>query len=140
MRWWSWGPFWRYERPQKGRTREFFQWNIDLIGVDTPEADAEMVAIAASFIQSAGLAADQVNILVNNRKLINAELDELGLPPEGRKDVLRLIDRRDKMSPQEWESSPSSWDLRGAARRAEDHPGESGPVAQIARNGSAFSR
>ena len=46
LRWWSWGPFWRYERPQKGRTREFFQWNIDLIGVDTPEADAEMVAIA----------------------------------------------------------------------------------------------
>ena len=32
LRWWSYGPFWRYERPQKGRTREFFQWNIDLIG------------------------------------------------------------------------------------------------------------
>ena len=29
LRWWSWGPFWRYERPQRGRTREFFQWNID---------------------------------------------------------------------------------------------------------------
>lgn len=47
LRWWSYGPFWRYEFPQKGRTREFFQWNIDLIGVDTPEADAEMVAIVA---------------------------------------------------------------------------------------------
>ncbi len=56
LRWWSWGPFWRYERPQKGRTREFFQWNVDLIGVDTPEADAEMVAIAASFLQEAGSA------------------------------------------------------------------------------------
>jgi hypothetical protein len=42
LRWWSFGPFWRYEKPQKGRTREFFQWNIDLIGVDTPEADAEI--------------------------------------------------------------------------------------------------
>src|SRR5512139_1933814 len=49
LRWWSFGPFWRYERPQKGRAREFFQWNIDLIGVDSPEADAEMIAIAASF-------------------------------------------------------------------------------------------
>ncbi|HNR46481.1 MAG TPA: ATP phosphoribosyltransferase regulatory subunit, partial [Anaerolineaceae bacterium] len=38
LRWWSFGPFWRYERPQKGRTREFFQWNIDLIGVSSPEA------------------------------------------------------------------------------------------------------
>ena len=34
IRWWSFGPFWRYERPQKGRSREFFQWNIDLIGVE----------------------------------------------------------------------------------------------------------
>jgi histidyl-tRNA synthetase len=42
LRWWSFGPFWRYERPQKGRTREFFQWNIDLIGVDTPD-DLERV-------------------------------------------------------------------------------------------------
>src|SRR5687768_5930165 len=33
VRWWSFGPFWRYESPQKGRTREFFQWNIDIVGV-----------------------------------------------------------------------------------------------------------
>jgi len=41
-RWFSFGPFWRYERPQRGRTREFFQWNIDLLGVESPDADAEM--------------------------------------------------------------------------------------------------
>ena len=55
LRWWSFGPFWRYERPQKGRTREFFQWNIDLIGVDTSEADAEMVAIMAALFRSLNL-------------------------------------------------------------------------------------
>ena len=38
LRWWSFGPFWRYERTQKGRSREFFQWNIDLIGVLTFQA------------------------------------------------------------------------------------------------------
>jgi histidyl-tRNA synthetase len=37
LRWWSFGPFWRYERPQKGRTREFFQWNVDLLGPDSPK-------------------------------------------------------------------------------------------------------
>src|SRR5512143_3087833 len=47
LRWWSWGPMWRYERPQKGRSREFFQWNIDLIGISSSEADAELVAVAA---------------------------------------------------------------------------------------------
>ncbi len=103
LRWWTWGPCWRYERPQKGRTREFFQWNVDLIGVDTPEADAEVIAIAASFLREAGLSPDQVNILVNNRKLLNGELAALGVPGEQHKEVLRLIDRRDKMSAKEWD-------------------------------------
>lgn len=48
LRWWSFGPFWRYERPQKGRTREFFQWNIDLIGAGSSEADAELLAVCAT--------------------------------------------------------------------------------------------
>ncbi|MDF1515540.1 MAG: ATP phosphoribosyltransferase regulatory subunit, partial [Anaerolineae bacterium] len=42
LRWWSFGPMWRYERPGKGRTREFFQWNIDLIGAESPMGDAEL--------------------------------------------------------------------------------------------------
>ena len=104
LRWWTWGPCWRYERPQKGRTREFFQWNIDLIGVDTPEADAEMVAIAASFLREAGLAPEQVNILVNNRKLVGAELAALDISVELQKEVFRLIDRRDKLPANEWEA------------------------------------
>lgn len=104
LRWWSWGPCWRYERPQKGRTREFFQWNIDLIGVDTPQADAEMAAIAASFLRAAGLSPQQVSLLVNSRKLINAELDKLGIESEVRKDVFRLIDRRDKLTETAWEA------------------------------------
>jgi histidyl-tRNA synthetase len=104
LRWWSWGPFWRYERPQKGRTREFFQWNIDLIGVDTPEADAEMVAIAASFLREAGLAPDQVSVLVNNRKLLEEELSTLGVSSNMRIEIFHLIDRRDKMPPGEWQA------------------------------------
>jgi histidyl-tRNA synthetase len=104
LRWWTWGPCWRYERPQKGRTREFFQWNVDLIGVDTPEADAEVVAIAATFLREAGLLPDQVGILVNNRALFNEELSALGVSSELRKDVFHLIDRRDKMSAPDWDA------------------------------------
>ncbi|MEW5871679.1 MAG: histidine--tRNA ligase [Chloroflexota bacterium] len=111
LRWWTWGPCWRYERPQKGRTREFFQWNIDLIGVDTPEADAELVTIAATFLREAGLGPDQVNILVNDRKLMNSELEALGVPAARRMDVLRLVDRRDKMSPGEWQAYASELGL-----------------------------
>jgi histidyl-tRNA synthetase len=105
MRWWSFGPFWRYERPQKGRSREFFQWNIDMIGVTSPESDAELIAIAASFFQEVGLTSSQVNIFINDRMLTNQSLAEIGIAKEDRSKALHLIDRRDKMTPQEWESS-----------------------------------
>jgi histidyl-tRNA synthetase len=104
LRWWSWGPFWRYERPQKGRAREFFQWNIDLIGPDTPETDAELVAIAVTFFKEAGVTPQQVNILVNDRRLMNAQFQQLDIRTELRQDVLRLIDRREKLSPSEWDA------------------------------------
>ncbi len=104
LRWWSFGPFWRYERPQKGRTREFFQWNIDMIGPNSPEADAELVAVAAAFLQRAGFHPDQVQILANNRRLMDTALAELGIPREVRPGVFRLVDRRDKLAPIEWEA------------------------------------
>lgn len=102
LRWWSFGPFWRYERPQKGRTREFFQWNIDMIGDDSPEADAELVAIAATFLKEVGLKSSEVQILVNNRKLMDSQLSGLGIPEGMRPDVFNLIDRRDKMGRDGW--------------------------------------
>ncbi len=104
LRWWSFGPFWRYERPQKGRTREFFQWNIDLIGPNTPSADAELVAIVASFFQKVGLSPEDAQILVNNRQLIETEFISIGIPRDKFKDIFRLIDRRDKLSAANWES------------------------------------
>lgn len=103
LRWWSFGPFWRYERPQKGRTREFFQWNIDLIGANSPEADAELVAICANFFKSVGLTPQQVQISVNHRKLMEAELTAMGVTSEKYKGIFRLIDRRDKMSGSDWD-------------------------------------
>ncbi len=103
LRWWSFGPFWRYERPQKGRTREFFQWNIDLIGANSPESDAELVAICVAFFKKTGLKPDQVGVFVNDRRLMDAELEKLGISDaEMKKRVFRLIDRRDKMHPEDW--------------------------------------
>jgi len=103
LRWWSWGPFWRYEKPQKGRTREFFQWNIDLIGVDTPEADAEMVAIVAELFRSVGLTPQEAAIFINDRALTNTQLEKLGVASGLRQACLTWIDRRDKLAPEAWE-------------------------------------
>jgi histidyl-tRNA synthetase len=104
LRWWSFGPFWRYERPQKGRSREFFQWNVDMLGVNSPEADAELIGIAATFLKLAGLTPQQATVFVNNRRLMDAQFDALGIPSEKRMEVSSLVDRRSKMDPAKWDA------------------------------------
>lgn len=108
IRWWSFGPFWRYERPQKGRLREFFQWNIDLLGVDDPRADAELIAIAASFFRETGLYQGEVLLQVNNRRLMDRSLGELGIEGEKKQAAFRLIDKRDKLDLDAWDGYAQS--------------------------------
>ena len=104
VRWWSFGPFWRYEQPQKGRSREFFQWNIDMLGVNSPEADAELIAVGATFLRSVGLNPQQATIYVNNRRLMDSEFDALDIVPEKRLEVSNLVDRRSKMELAKWDA------------------------------------
>jgi histidyl-tRNA synthetase len=102
LRWWSFGPFWRYERPQKGRTREFFQWNIDAIGVNSPEADGELLAVCARFFQAVGLDSAKVKILVNSRRLMDEQLAAIGVSSAQKRVAFQAIDRRDKLPPADW--------------------------------------
>ena len=102
IRWWSFGPIWRYERPQKGRSREFFQWNIDLMGVETAEADAEIAAVAVELFRAVGLGPDRIRLLVNNRRLAESKYLGLGIATEQLTAAFRLVDRRDRMSPAAW--------------------------------------
>ena len=123
-RWWSFGPFWRYEKMQKGRSREFFQWNIDMLGVNSPEADAELVAIAAGFLKAVGLTPAQARIYVNNRRFMDAEFERLGIADDMKVGVSSLVDRREKMEPAAWEACPGDrleratvgWPERSAGR------------------------
>ena len=111
LRWYSFGPFWRYERPQRGRTREFFQWNIDQLGVDSPDADAEMISICAAFFKKVGLESDTAKIKVNHRGLMDEQFVKIGIVEEQKKGVLRLIDRKDKMKPEAWEKYAQDLEL-----------------------------
>ena len=104
LRWWSYGPFWRYERPQKGRSREFFQWNVDMLGVNSPEADAELIGMSATFLKLVGLTPQQITIFVNNRRLMDSQFDAIGIAPEKRLDVSNMVDRRGKMEPAKWDA------------------------------------
>ena len=102
LRWWSIGPFWRYEKPQRGRTREFYQWNIDLVGTETVAADAEIVAVAATFLKETGLSPAQVKIFVNNRRLMDEAFSRLEIPKDLRPAVFRVVDKLDKLSEKAW--------------------------------------
>jgi histidyl-tRNA synthetase len=102
LRWWSIGPFWRYENPQRGRTREFYQWNIDLVGTETVASDAEIVAVAATFLKETGLSPEQVMIYVNNRRLMDQAFSLLEIKKEIRPRIFRVVDKLDKLSEKEW--------------------------------------
>jgi histidyl-tRNA synthetase len=103
VRWWSFGPFWRYERPQRGRSREFFQWNVDILGVNSPEADAEIIAVAATFLKLSGLDSQVAKIYVNNRRLMDLQFDKLEISVEKRLEVSNAVDRRGKMEANKWD-------------------------------------
>lgn len=105
IRWFSFGKVWRYEQPQKGRTREFFQWEINLLGPESPEADAEILAVAASYFQALGLSSQEIVIRVNDRAWVQEELADIGTNEKQICQVLRFIDRREKVTSEEFKKS-----------------------------------
>jgi histidyl-tRNA synthetase len=98
IRWYSMPNLWRYERPQRGRLREFWQPNFDLFGVEGIEADHEIIMLADQVLKAFGAKADMYTIKVNSRKLINTLMqDELVLDKTQSETLIRLIDRLPKM-------------------------------------------
>ncbi len=99
-RWYSIANFMRYERPQHGREREFWQLNVDIFGVDSIDADAEMIVMAAALMKELKATPDMYTIKVNNRKLINFMMAEyLQLEVEQAQQMIKLFDRKDKIEP-----------------------------------------
>lgn len=103
VRWYSIPNLWRYERPQRGRLREFWQLNVDIFGVAGIEADHEAILVADAVLQSFGAKRQMYTIKLNSRKLIDVLLSEyLGLDATQAKTVIQLIDRMHKMDPAEF--------------------------------------
>ncbi|MDO8498753.1 MAG: histidine--tRNA ligase [bacterium] len=102
IRWFSFGRMWRYEQPQKGRGREFFQWEINILGPESPEADAEILAIAAEYFKTLGLTPQEVVIRVSDREFMQKELRSFGISEEQIAPAFRVIDRKEKIDPSEF--------------------------------------
>ncbi|MCZ7544579.1 MAG: histidine--tRNA ligase [Anaerolineae bacterium] len=114
VRWYSFGPFWRYEQPQRGRAREFFQWNIDLLGEAGVRADAEIIGVGVAFLKSVGLNAQQVVVKVNNRQFMQQKLAAMGIAETALTDCFNLIDRKPKMALKAWREYAATLGLSGA--------------------------
>ncbi len=88
------GPVWRYDKPKRGRYREFTQIDLDIIGVAPFEPEVEMVAAVARGLREIG--ADNFVFRVNDRRYLGEVLESLGVEPEKAKDVFRVLDKLQK--------------------------------------------
>lgn len=92
----------RYERPQRGRTREFWQLNADLFGVEGFEADVEMILLSDAIMKAFNAKPDQYEIQINSRQLFEEVFDYLDLDKPTRAKAMGLIDKKEKVEAQEW--------------------------------------
>src|SRR3954469_18885228 len=96
IRWFSLPQLFRYERQQKGRLREHFQLNVDIIGEADVTADAELLAVAIEIMRGCGLTSDDVRARVSDRRLLLAILKELGVTEEQSAGVFAVVDKIDR--------------------------------------------
>lgn len=96
IRWFSIPQLFRYERQQKGRLREHFQLNVDIVGEQEVSADAELIAVAVECMRAFGLGPGDVRARVSDRRLLHAILSSLGVPDAGAAAVFAVIDKLDR--------------------------------------------
>ncbi len=92
----------RAERPQRGRVREHWQWNIDMLGIADATADAEVIATAVDFFQTVRLEPTHLKFKISHRQVVRQLLSKLGVPDDKMLDAFALLDRRDKIPPEEF--------------------------------------
>ncbi|MFZ1812323.1 MAG: histidine--tRNA ligase [Candidatus Saccharimonadales bacterium] len=105
VRWYNIAQFMRYERPQRGREREFWQLNADIFGVDDVNGDAEVIVMADRIMKAFGADKKMYSIRINNRRMINLMMSEyLGLDVVQSQMMIKLFDRKDKLPREEFDS------------------------------------
>lgn len=128
IKWYDTSKRWRYEDVQKGRDREFFQGDFDIFGVESVEADAEIIAAAATIYQKLGVE-DRVNFLINDRKLLESVLRSQGI--EKTESAMKIIDDKEKMTSEEFREELRSEGLdKNEAETVDEITEISGPIKE----------
>ena len=102
VKWFSIPQCFRYERMTRGRKREHYQWNLDIIGQPDEVAEAEILLTLLSACELMKLTSQEIRIFLNDRRILNALFTQIGIPLEQQVPLLILIDKRDKISTDEF--------------------------------------
>ena len=102
IKWFSIPRLFRYERPQRGRHREHFQWNCDIVGEKTAAAEAELIATLCLGLSLMGLGPKDVVVKISDRGWWDTFLAEQGVKEERKAEVLRILDKLEGASEEEW--------------------------------------
>ena len=98
VKWFSAPRLCRAERPQKGRLREFFQWNCDIVGSESILADAESIYTAVDYLRSVNLTADDIVVRISSRSMLAEVLKAMGFAEDQLNSIYVLLDKKPKVS------------------------------------------
>ncbi|MBF0277667.1 MAG: histidine--tRNA ligase [SAR324 cluster bacterium] len=98
LKWFSVPQCFRYERMTRGRRREHFQWNADIIGESSEIAEAEILSLLLTVCRNLGLTSKDICLFLNDRRILNEILDSIGVPEQLHPNVMVIMDKRDKVS------------------------------------------
>ncbi len=108
LKWFSIPNMYRYENPQRGRLREFWQLNVDIFGCDGFEADLECITSAIDILRAFGAAEDMFTVHINNRRFFNDVISTIaGTDEEGSRAVSKIVDRKNKIPREVYETELS---------------------------------
>jgi len=102
VKWFYLSRMWRYEAPQRGRLREFYQFSAEIFGSSKPEADAEIISLAIDALKSTGLTEKEFFVKINNRKILEGLLLDV-IDKSKMDDAMRIIDKRSKITEEEFD-------------------------------------
>ncbi|ERG99704.1 MAG: histidyl-tRNA synthetase [Haloquadratum sp. J07HQX50] len=128
LKWFDTSKRWRYEQAQKGRDREFYQTDFDIFGVESVEADAEVIACAATIFKKLNVD-ENVVFLINDRELTEALLESTGI--DNTTEVMKVIDDKEKLNDEEFLRSLENRGLdREQAEEIDSLSEISGPIVE----------
>ncbi len=133
LKWFSIGQFFRYEKQQRGRLREFYQFNCDLLGEPSPAADAELIALSIDLMRDFGFTADDFQIRLSDRNAWTTFAEGAGVPAEKLTDFLQVIDKLERESPEKTDEKlqPLGTSLTAVREFIQAGAPASGPLTEI---------